>query len=291
MQLQVKIIIGTIAFMLTMIVLGFVTIREPARLEAFSNAYDGRRIERGADVFANNCTSCHGVNGKAEECYNTAGELQGCAGRALNHPDLLCGVPSPRMSDLGWTGTKLGLVESTITSGRPWNGMPTWGEDFGGPLQNNQVENVAMFVANWESDALCGNIVVEEPVEWPTSVAELPAGDAANGEELYNIEYACSACHGDPADASTASVGPSLSDIANTGATRQDDYTAADYLYESALHPGNFIAPECPNGPCGEPSAMPNTFGERMSLQDMADVLSFLLGTDTFESSAEVVYP
>lgn len=291
MQLQVKIIIGTIAFMLTMIILGFITIREPARLEEFTHAYDGRRIERGADIFANNCASCHGVNGKAEECYDTAGEQQGCAGRPLNHPDLLCGGPSPRMENLDWTGTKLGLIQSTVTGGRPWAGMPTWGDDFGGPLQKNQVENVSLFVANWESDELCGNIVVVEPVDWPASVADLPEGDPANGEQLYTIEYACSACHGNPAEDGSASVGPWLANIAADGATRQDGFTSADYVYESILLPLDFVAPECPNGPCPEPSTMPAEFGTRMSEQDMADILSFLLGASTFESSAEVTYP
>jgi hypothetical protein len=37
---------------------------------------------------------------------------------------------------------------------------------------------------------------------------------------------------------------------------------------------------------------MPANFALRMtSLQEMADVMAYVLGTATFESSAEVVYP
>jgi hypothetical protein len=84
-----------------------------------------------------------------------------------------------------------------------------------------------------------------------------------------------------------------LGNIAEEGATRIDGYTAADYVYHSILLPSAFIAPDCPNGPCtGPPSAMPANFALRMtSLQEMADVMAYVLGTSTFESSAEVVYP
>ncbi len=300
--MQVKIIVGTLAFMLSMIVLGFVTLGEPARLERFTAAFVGRQAENGAEIFASNCSSCHGVNGRAEECYNAAtGEQIGCAGLALNSYDLLCeesgqeGRPA-RIELQQWGGTTLDYVRSTVVSGRPWNGMPTWGQEFGGPLANNQIEDVATFVLNWHSEELCGQAPAPA-VEWPTMVSELPEGDPVRGEELYNIDYGCMACHGNPAHQGSNVDGPWLGNIAEVGASRIDGYSAADYVYESILLPSAYIAPDCPNAPCtGPPSAMPANFADRMAatdmpLQDMADVLSYLLGTSTFESSAEVVYP
>lgn len=291
--MQVKVLIGTIAFMLTMIILGFAALGEPARLEETTDAFLGRSVENGAEIFANNCATCHGVNGKAEECYDAGtGEQIGCAGLPLNNAELLCGSPPPRLEAQGWEGTPLDYVRSTVSAGRPWNGMPTWGQQFGGPLQLNQVNDVSAFVVNWHSDVLCS----EPPppaIEWPTSVADLPEGDPAAGEELYRVTYGCAACHGDPAVEGSAVIGPWLGNIAADGADRIDGYTSADYVYESILRPSDFIAPECPNGPCtGPPSTMPNNFGTRMTtLQDMADIMAYLLGTSTFEGTAEVTFP
>lgn len=291
--MQVKIIIGTIAFMLTMIILGFVALNEPLRLQQFSNAVEGRSIENGAEIFLNNCATCHGVNGRAEECFDAGtGDQIPCAGLPLNSADLQCGSPSPRLEIQDWQGAKLDYIHSTISSGRPWNGMPTWGEEYGGPLQRNQVADVAQFVNNWESEALCGDVEEVERPDWPTLTAELPEGDPASGADGYGLTFGCAACHGNPeGEASTAAVGPWLGDIAEEGGDRVEGYTAADYVYESILLPNAHIAPECPNGPCGDPSPMPGNFGERMTLQDMADVMAYLLGTTTFESEAEVIYP
>ena len=63
--MQIKVVIGTVAFMLTMMVLGYVTLREPARLEEFTHAEHGRSVEFGAELFAGNCATCHGIEGKA----------------------------------------------------------------------------------------------------------------------------------------------------------------------------------------------------------------------------------
>lgn len=291
--MQVKIIIGTIAFMLTMVIIGFISLREPARLDAFTDAYAGRSVENGAEIFFDNCATCHGVNGRAEECFDPAsGEQIGCQGLPLNNAQLVCGATSPRMEAMGWAGSKHSFIQSTISAGRPWNGMPTWGEQYGGPLQGNQVEDVTLFVLNWENEELC-----EEPAEgvadeWPVVVADLPEGDPDSGQELYAVTFGCQACHGDPAgDASTATLGPWLGNIAEEGAERRDGYTAADYVYESILHPNAFIAPDCPTGPCSEPSQMPPDFGARMEQQDMADVMAYMLGTGQFESNTEIELP
>jgi len=290
--MQVKIIIGTIAFMLTMVVVGFLALREPARMAAFSEAYAGRSVENGAEIFFDNCSTCHGVNGRAQECFDPAtGEPTGCQGLPLNSAQLLCGTRSPRMEAMGWAGTKHGFIQGTIAAGRPWNGMPTWGEQFGGPLQENQVEDVTLFVLNWESLELC-----EEPVEgvedeWPAVVIELPEGNPENGEQLYAVTYGCQACHGDATQEGAGVIGPGLVNIEEIGAERREGYTAADYVYESILHPNAFIAPDCPTGPCTEPSGMPPDFGVRMTQQDMADVIAYLLGTGQFESNTEIEMP
>jgi mono/diheme cytochrome c family protein len=282
--MQVKVMIGTIAFMLTMIILGFAALLEPARMERYSLAYDGRRIEQGAEVYKSNCSSCHGVEGDAQFCIDPAtGEQVGCIGRALNSAELLCGIPTPRMEAMGWLGSKYDFIEGTVAVGRPWAGMPTWGQEYGGPLQRNQVENVTLFVLNWESVELCAEPV--EVREWPAVeevdafLAEFP-GDPVAGEAIYNSPTtACVNCHGNIEDPASAKVGPHLGQIATVGATRVTGYTAAQYIYESILHPEAELAPQCPStaGPVPCPNAMPSNFGNLLDYQELADLVTFLL--------------
>ena len=293
--MQVKIVITTIAFMLTMIVFGYAALREPARMETFTKAYEGRQIEYGGTIYHGNCATCHGEHGKAELCYDAEGEQTACQGLALNRYELLCeeNGKSARMTALGWEGTKQAFIEGTITTGRPWNGMPTWGSDFGGPLAPYEVGYVADYVMNFAEGELCLE-APEPPPPWPESVTELPAGDAANGEELYNVTYGCAACHGDIAVEGSNATGPWAGNFQNLDETRIAGYSAADYVYESILLPNAFISPDCPTGQCaGPPSAMPDNFGLRMgeNFQEMADIMAYLNVDASASSGVEVVFP
>ena len=191
--MQIKIVIGTIAFMLTMMVFGYSALREPARLERFTNAELGRSIEAGGHIFANNCATCHGVDGTAEACFDAAGNQIACQGLPLNFNGLLCGEPSQRMTDMGWNGTKAAYVLTTVAAGRGPI-MPTWSEQFGGPLRQDQVRDVTNFVLNWESETLCAAPVIT--YDWPETADEFLArtdevqpGDPTRGGELYTVTY------------------------------------------------------------------------------------------------------
>ena len=280
--MQVKIIIGTISFMIAMMVLGYAALRETARLERFTAARTGRQIEAGAHLYDQNCATCHGIHGKAEECFDaSSGEPIGCIGLPLNYNALLCGDTSLRMEAMNWEGTKEAFIQSTLASGRPGTEMPTWSETFGGPMRADQIENISKFILNYETEELCS-----EPVfvyEWQETYVEyseeFPEGDAARGEELF-LSYGCTGCHGNMEDEASAAVGPWLGDIAEVGATRVEGLTADEYVYESILDSNAFISPECPTGPCaGPPSAMPDNFPLRMSEnpQDLQDLMSFIL--------------
>ncbi len=62
-----KILLGGAALLLTLALFGFTFIIEEPRMEAQTNSWTGRSIEKGAEIFANNCTSCHGVDGKGNQ--------------------------------------------------------------------------------------------------------------------------------------------------------------------------------------------------------------------------------
>ena len=286
--MQVKVVIGTIAFMLTMIILGYAALREPERLAHFTGAREGRTIETGAKIYIDNCATCHGVEAAAAECYDSAGNSIGCQGLPLNSYWLVCGDQPERLLESNFEGTKEQFIERTIAAGRSGTEMPAWAGQFGGPFRDDQVKDVAAFVLNFADEAFCE--VEPSRFNWPELVDDFlvsdtedfaaEPGDPENGAALY-VSYGCSGCHGTVDEAGSNQSGPWLGDIAEIGATRVEGQTAAQYVYISILDPNAFIAPDCPNGPCITPSAMLKDFGSRMSTntpQDMADLLAYLLG-------------
>lgn len=122
----------------------------------------------------------------------------------------------------------------------------------------------------------------EERVVWPTDASLMAAGDPVAGEELFHALYACGSCHGNPKIPDSNTVGPHLGNIGAIAATRQPGKSAAQYIYESIISPDAFIAPECKNRPCDDPSAMP-PFGDLVRLEHMPDLLAFLLEQRTDE--------
>lgn len=275
--MQIKVVIGTVSFMLVMIILGVAALFEPDRLQDTTLAYAGREIEKGAVIFQQNCAECHGVEGRAQACQTFDGEEIACKGLPLNHEPLLCEDRSQRMQQMNWTSSKENFIKQTIAAGRPGTVMPVWSENYGGPMEDYKIEQVTDFILNWASDPdLCGEAGVVA-FEWPENFDELTTGDASNGPSAYQA-YGCIACHGDPAgDPSSATVGPWLGNIGNDAATRIEGKSAAQYIYESILDPNSFIAPECPAGPCFEPSTMRNDYPFSMNEQDMADIVEYYL--------------
>ncbi|HET6442991.1 MAG TPA: c-type cytochrome [candidate division Zixibacteria bacterium] len=275
--MQVKVIIGTLAFMLAMIILGLATLLEPDRLEEATAAYLGRQIENGAQLFRDSCVECHGTEGMALNCVDSAGEEKGCVGLPLNHAPLLCGDSSDRMAQHAYTGSKRNFIRQTIASGRPNTLMPTWSSEFGGSLEPHELDQLTEFIMNW-GEELCKDDVVTEGTDWPADWGDLPAGDAANGSDGY-LAQGCSGCHGIPESSpdNHLGVGPHLGNIANAAAEREPGKSAEQYIYESILDPNKFIVEECPLGPCNEPSQMRLDFGTVLNEQAMADLIAYYM--------------
>jgi mono/diheme cytochrome c family protein len=61
--IQNRVLLGITFFVGIMLLVGWVAINEPARMEVFTEQYHGRSIENGAAIFQNNCANCHGVDG------------------------------------------------------------------------------------------------------------------------------------------------------------------------------------------------------------------------------------
>ncbi|HSH03371.1 MAG TPA: c-type cytochrome [Anaerolineae bacterium] len=293
--MQIKISIGIISLMATMTIFAYTALREPARLSRYTAAYQARTIENGALLFQQNCVTCHGTYGQAQEgCsfINEDGIETGlCRGLPLDTFDLLCNDYSRRMDAMNTALNKEAFIRSTIATGRGQI-MPAWSAAYGGPLAPHEIDQLTTFILNWTPTQYeCESQLTHEPrpPQWSDYLfSNLPEGNPDAGQKIFAITAGCQACHGDPqGDASTATVGPWLGNIAAEGATKIDGYTADDYLYESILNPDAYIVEQCPIGPCPA-SIMPQNFDNTLYEQDMADLLAYLLGRSTFTSTTTI---
>lgn len=85
-------------------------------------------VAQGGDIYALNCSSCHGVSG------------EGGVGPALNAKQFLESALDEQISAL-------------IAVGVPGSQMSAYSLDFGGPLTSEQIEAITTFLRAWEEDA------------------------------------------------------------------------------------------------------------------------------------------
>lgn len=267
--------VGMGAMAAAAVLLAVMGVNEPQRMENFTRSYDSRRIEEGAAIFEARCIRCHGPQGHG---------VPGLA-PALNTAELFDGS---RLQAVGYAGSLEDYLMSTIASGRPVPSagtsyperMPTWSEEFGGPLRVDQVENVVAFIMNWEERAMAegGPATPTGDMMGANFQVPLPEGDADAGRALTEGALGCAACH------VLVEVGPlwtgddSTPPLAARAESRieQPDYqgsatTAEEYLVESVVQSGAFIVEGY------DQVAMPTNFGQRVTLQDMADLLAYML--------------
>lgn len=274
-----SIVLGTLALLGLTGALLFVGFTELDRMQTAQVAYESRAIEAGALEFENRCRSCHGPQGKGTPLAP-----------ALNAAALFDGS---RMTAAGYSGTVEDFVRGTISAGRPVPSagtnypqrMPTWSDRFGGPLRDDQVDGLVAFIMNWGDRALAeatAKPALPAGEEVGTDITQtLPQGDEANGKTLAEGPLGCAACH------ILSAVGPAWAGegtapgIGTRAATRIDEpgYTGAaadgeQYLLESIVDPNVYLVSGF------EANIMPGTFGGRLTPQDAADLIAYMLTFD-----------
>lgn len=100
---------------------------------------------------------------------------------------------------------------------------------------------------------------------------DLPPGDAARGEELYNMSVdlapACSNCHQiDDQDVG----GPGLGGYAQIAGERVEGQSAEEYTYLAIVEPADYLTP-------GWSNVMYARYGDRLDSQETADIIAYLL--------------
>ncbi len=230
MSTQLKILVGLIFTVLTCIPLAAIGVNDlgapgaqtqQTGMELRAAALSGRQIEVGADLFGTYCKPCHGTNGEGTVSVAPP----------LNRKDLLDGR---REKEVGWAGSVDGFIRDTISAGRPVQSrpdlysahMPTWSQEYGGPLRPDQIDALVAFIQNWQDKApeinafpppgtpsptatpgptptpaptvagviaTCQNI----PAQYAGKKSPYAANDPtalAKGKQTYDDK--CSACHG-----------------------------------------------------------------------------------------------
>jgi mono/diheme cytochrome c family protein len=253
--------IGVLVFFFIAILVIAIALGEPDRMETFEDSTLARSVENGAELFQGNCDRCHGIQGK------------GIVGVAppLNSFDFF----TTRMEEVGYSGSLRSYIESTLEAGRPvksaeWpEAMPTWGQAYGGPLRQDQIEDLTNYILNWEAAALArGPEETREPVEVSDDPIERGMGQFVNS--------GCGGCHMiEGLEGAVGQVGPDLTNIATVAGTRVDGQSPEEYIRTSILNPGAYIVEQCPPGPCA--NVMPANYGETLATQALDDIVAYLL--------------
>ena len=222
-----------------------------------------------------------------------------------NEIEVFFNTNGTRLAQVGWAGDLQGYIVTTLIHGRPGSarvypnstGMAAWSQTAGGPLRQDQIEDLAAYILNWDKGEgwttedfiavaqygkpLADGSLPSEPPPPPAGDnvegilqrwhAEEVIGSAVSGELLYDQEFGCTDCHRD---------GASAPDTIGTAARIRDerltlpqfaDYTLEQYLVESVTRPGDFVVDGYSSG------LMPVNFGARMTDQQLADIVAFLL--------------
>ena len=151
------------AFLLAMLMLTIV------QLSASAQSSDEEKLQRGAQLYAENCAVCHGLNGEGRVGATLAKDWPSI------RPDL--------------------VVKTIIENGVPGSPMPAWSQVNGGPLSAEDIDALVFYILSWQTGGFVqvtprATVTAHPPI---TPVANI-SGDPNQGALLYDQN--CVMCHG-----------------------------------------------------------------------------------------------
>ncbi|MDE2750349.1 MAG: c-type cytochrome [Chloroflexota bacterium] len=224
---------------------------------------------------------------------------------AANEVEIFFSNNGTRLAQVGWAGDLRGYIITTLIHGRPgsgnvWpnsEGMAAWSQTAGGALRQDQIEDLAEYILNWDKGAgwafedyisvaqygkpLADGSLPSEPPPPPAGdnvlgilarwEADEVAGSAVSGESLYDKEFGCTDCHRDGASAPDT-IG-TFTRVTSERLTLPQfaGYSFEQYVIESVVRPGDYVVDSYSSG------LMPANFGARMTDQQLADIVAFLM--------------
>lgn len=159
---QVNVMIGLL--FLAFLAFGAYILNEPNRQASAADAQEELKVHRGAQLFVQNCRTCHGLVG------------EGGVGPPLDVEGFLLfddrndeGLPETPEGDVRTVRT---FLFDTIACGRTNSAMPPWAEDHGGPLSNTQINYLVDLITagHWDVVDEIGHETDEESGTDPSTV-------------------------------------------------------------------------------------------------------------------------
>ena len=169
-----QIYIMVILVFLLLAALGGYVIWEPFRSEETEKKQEETTAERGALNFSVYCRVCHGDSGQGGAA---AGRL--AAAPLLNRPDLQGRTSPDQPPDPNAAKQAFNLITNTITCGRVGTAMPTWGDTQGGPLNEEQIFQLATFVNRGDKWDVAAELAREADATGVTLTQAVSAEDTA----------------------------------------------------------------------------------------------------------------
>jgi mono/diheme cytochrome c family protein len=244
-MIRTQITLGVLLMLVSVGAVIFLGAREEERMAVATESQLARRIENGAALFHNNCVRCHGEH------------AEGVPGLCppLNSLTLL----TARAEETGWTGSVHNWLVNTIEGGRLEStrpdeyvgesasgmAMPFWSQQYGGPLREDQIQDIAYFLQNFGETEL-----VEEPgVERTPIAVDVEDSEAVieAGVEIYAAQ-GCIGCHQLDVANANGQTGPTHNNLGVIAEQRIEDpnytgeaTTAEEYIRESIVNPGAYV--------------------------------------------------
>jgi len=243
-MIDTRILVGLLAVLIALSGVVFIAIDDADRRVEFDEAFHGRSVENGAALFTEYCAECHGLHGEGTP-----------RAPSLNNKQFF----ENRVKDLGFEGGLEAYIKLTVAGGRPVRSdqtypenMPTWSKDFGGPLRNDQIDNVVNYIMNWEEGAPdLESAASAEPTPVPGGTPE------ERGANLFQ-GAGCVACH--IIDGVGGAVGPDLTNVYDKG---------EDYVRESILMPNAVLSEGY------QANIMPQNFGDLLNDENLDDLVAY----------------
>ncbi|HEY8695900.1 MAG TPA: c-type cytochrome [Chloroflexota bacterium] len=244
-----RLLISVFLTTLIVLIIPIYYIFENQRQFTFLVAQDQESIDRGAALFAGNCSTCHGIQGQGNAVQPTNGKASGAPPLRGFVTDL---GPDGKPQQVAWTKSRSeDYVRKTISAGRPPLGdhpapgsvvMPTWSDRFGGPLRDIDIDYLVAFLESQEwglvakqpalpadfakatpAAPVSAGAVIANPTPGPqgsgivsieTGAGAFKEGDANAGKTVFTSK-GCIACHTvESIQGAVGTVGPNLTHIA-----------------------------------------------------------------------------
>lgn len=261
--MQMKVLAGIAVSALVILTLGAYVIWEPVREARAADFQLVQAQERGGKLFTTYCATCHGPTGT------------GLVGPNLHLKEL---VANPITKGLSGTTYNVNdpadlaklhdYLVKTISTGVPGTAMPAWSNQYGGALNESEIDDLATLIIN------DGWATYVHPTQAQLAAASTPApsaGGQESGQALMQ-KFGCGGCHTISGVAGfTGTVGPALTHVGSV--------TSIPASKPVLTNTPDNLAKWIYNAPAVEPGVVMPNFSAQGMTQDQAKAIATYLET------------